>query len=102
MKKLSLYLFCSALIIAGRAQGPQVTIKAIKGLPFLSLRDGRSYQSVELSLENGGDSTEVTVHIKGAPDLRVGVGGGSRPIEVFAPEVKKATDVGYRLESGGK
>lgn len=104
MKKLSSFLLfpISLVWIQVRAQHSQLTVKTARGLPFLSVRDGRSYQSVELSLENGGDSTAVTVHIKGAPDLTVGVGSGSRQVEVFAPEVKKASTVGYQLAENGK
>ena len=118
MKKIPVYLLCSIAFTIAHAQGPlagniqrplpgraqdaQLTVKTARGLPFLSTREGRSYQSVELSLDNGGDSTEVTVHLKGAPDLNIGVGHGSRQIEVFAPEVKKASNVGYTLEEKGK
>ena len=118
MKRISFYLFCSVVFISTHAQGPladgaavslpgrghapQLTVKTARGLPFLSVRDGRSYQSVELSLENGGDSTMITVHIKGAPDMNVGVGHGGRQIEVFTPEVKKASTVGYSIGENGR
>ncbi|HEV2478434.1 MAG TPA: hypothetical protein VGS79_02170 [Puia sp.] len=102
MKKLSSYLLSSLLAIAAQAQGPRVTVKDAKGLPFLSEHDGRSYQSIRFSLENAGDSVPVTVQIKGTPDLVVGVGSGSRDIEALAPEVRKETEVGYRLLVDGK
>ena len=100
------------MTLGARAQGPRVTIrpqppdavvlKAARGLPFISMREGRSYQSAELSLENSGDSTTVTVKVKGAPDLALGLGKGSRQLEIFVPEVKKAGVVGFVLENGGK
>jgi alpha-mannosidase len=102
MKRSLIYLLCFFSFFAARAQGPRLTVKAVKGLPFLSEHDGRSYQSIELSVENAGDSIPVTVQIKGAPDLMVGVGSGSRDIEVLAPEVKKTTTVAYRLLADGK
>ncbi len=100
MKKLSSYLFSSLIIVAAHAQGPRLT--AAKGLPFLSVRDGRSYQSAELSLENSGDSTTVTVKVKGAPDQSLGVGKGDRQLEIFLPEVKKATTVAFTVGNSGK
>jgi hypothetical protein len=99
------------MTLGARAQGPRATIlpppeaivlKAARGLPFLSMREGRSYQSAELSLENAGDSTTVTVKVKGAPDLSLGLGKGNRQLEIFVPEVKKAGVVGFVLEKGGK
>src|ERR1700761_6222466 len=100
MKKSILSLLCSGALLAGFAQAPQLTIKASKGLPFLSSHEGRSYQSIQISLENAGDSAAVSVQIKGAPDLVAGVGHGNRDIEALAPEVKKATMVGYTVRSG--
>lgn len=98
-----LFLFRIALAHAEPGvRTPQLTVKAAKGLPFLSVHDGRSYQSIQFSLENAGDSLPVTVRIDGAPDLVVGVGSGSRDIEALAPEVRRASTVGYRLLSGGK
>ncbi len=82
-----------------------MTVKGSKGLPFLSVHNGRSYQSLQLSLENAGDSVSVTIQVKGAPDLVVGVGRGSRDIEALAPEAAKGDDnhvPGYTLEAGGK
>ena len=111
MKKLFCYLLIPTMTLGARAQGPRVTIhppsdavvlKAARGLPFISMREGRSYQSAELSLENSGDSTTVTVKVKGAPDLALGLGKGSRQLEIFVPEVKKAGVVGFVLENGGK
>ena len=65
MKKLFCYLLIPTMTLGARAQGPRVTthplptdaivLKAARGLPFLSVREGRSYQSAELSLENSGD-----------------------------------------------
>jgi len=100
-KRSFIYLFCSVSFLAAQAQGPRVTVKDAKGLPFLSEHDGRSYQSIQLSLDNAGDSLPVTVQVKGAPDLVIGVGSGSRDIEVLAPEVKKPATVGYTVKSGG-
>lgn len=97
MKKSILSLLCSASFLAGFAQSSPITVKAAKGLPFLSSQDGRSYQSFQLSLENTGDSTTVTVQVKGAPDLVAGVGHGSRDIEALAPEVKKVMTVAYTV-----
>lgn len=102
MKRSLLYLLCSASLLAAQAQGPRLTVKDAAGLPFLSGHDGRSYQSIRLSLGNAGDSVRVTIRIKGAPDLLVGVGSGSRDIEALAPEVKKQTEVAYRLLVDGK
>src|SRR5579859_2363355 len=81
---------------------PAITLKSVSGLPFLSTRDGRAYQSAELSLENSGDSTTVTVHVKGQPDQQLGVGSGSRNLEIFLPEVKKPAAIAFTLENGGK
>jgi alpha-mannosidase len=112
MKKLFCFLLIPTMTLGARAQGPRVTthpqpadaivLKAARGLPFISVREGRSYQSAELSLENSGDSTTVTIKVKGAPDLALGVGKGSRQLEIFVPEVKKAGEVGFVLENGGK
>jgi len=102
MKKLFSFLMSFLLFVATFGQGPGLSVKGVRALPFLSLRDGRSYQSIQLSLENGGDSVAVTVRVKGAPVIETGVGRGSRDIEVFAPEVKKETAVEYTVESGGQ
>lgn len=112
MKKLFCYLLIPTMTLGARAQGPLVTthpqppdaivLKSARGLPFISMRGGRSYQSAELSLENSGDSTTVTVKIKGASDLALGLGKGSRQLEIFVPEVKKVEEVGFVLENGGK
>ena len=82
MKKLFCYLLIPSMTLGARAQGPRVTthsqppdaiaLKAARGLPFISIRESRSYQSAELTLENSGDSTTVTVKVKGAPDLALG------------------------------
>ena len=101
MKTSFLCLLFSAFMLAVQGQTPRLTVKAAKGLPFLSVHDSRSFQSIGLTLENAGDSVPVTVQVKGAPDLVVGVGSGSRDIEALAPEVKKATTVGYVVKSGG-
>lgn len=90
------------MTLGARAQGPRVTVKAAKGLPFLSMHNGRFYQSAELSLENPGDSTTVTIKVKGVPDVALGLGSGSRQLEIFVPEVKKETTVAFAVESAGK
>jgi len=51
MKKLFFYLLLPTMPLGALAQGPGVTVKAAKGLPFISIHDGRSCQSVQLSLE---------------------------------------------------
>ena len=115
MKKLFLLLSFFA-VAAAHGQTPAATspaspsshpqaaiaLKLVKPMPFLSVRDGRTYQSVELTLENGGDSATVTVHVKGQPDQQLGVGKGSRQLEIFLSEVKKPETVAFSLESGGK
>ena len=102
MKKLASCLFSSILFAAAHAQGPRLIVKETKGLPFLSVRDGRSYQSAELTLDNPGDSTTVTVKIKGAPDLSLGIGKGTNPFEVFVPASKKPVATSFILEANGK
>jgi alpha-mannosidase len=102
MKKLFSCSIGIILLVAAFGQGPRLSVKGARALPFLSLRDGRSYQSIQLSLENAGDSVAVTVRVKGAPALTLGVGRGSRDIEVFAPEAEKETRVRYTVESGGQ
>src|SRR5258705_6753532 len=102
MKKLFPCLFSSLLFTAAQAQGPRLGVDSARGLPFVSIRDGRSYQSAAIFFSNGGDSTTVTVRVKGAPDLPVGVGKGAGSVEIFVPEVKKPTTVAFTLETGGK
>jgi alpha-mannosidase len=102
MKKLFSCLLGIVLFVAVFGQGPRLSVKGARALPFLSDRGGRSYQSIQLSLDNAGDSAAVTVRVKGAPALEIGVGHGSRDVEVFAPEVLKSTRVGYSVESGGQ
>ncbi|HMI62226.1 MAG TPA: hypothetical protein VK518_15005, partial [Puia sp.] len=102
MKKLIPCLFSSLLFTAAQAQGPRLGVDSARGLPFISVRDGRSYQSAAVFFSNGGDSTTVTVRVKGAPDLPVGVGKGAGSVEIFVPEVKKPATVAFMLESGGK
>jgi len=101
MQRSFLYLLFSVFILAAQGQAPHMTVKAAKGLPFLSVHNGRSYQSIGLTIENAGDSVPLTVQVKGAPDVVVGVGGGSRDIEALAPEVKKPTTVEYVVKSSG-
>jgi alpha-mannosidase len=102
MKKLFSCQVSIMLFVAAFGQGPRLTVKGARSLPFLSLRDGRSYESIQLSLENAGDSGTVTVRVKGAPAIAIGVGHGSRDVEVFAPETAKEKVVGYTVEAGGK
>ena len=102
MKKLFPCLFFTISFAAAHAQGPRLTVDSAHGLPFISVRDGKSYQSAEVSLQNGGDSTTVTIRVKGAPDLAVGVGSGRRLLEIFVPEVKKPTSVPFTVVSSGK
>jgi alpha-mannosidase len=78
----------------------KVTVKAVKGLPFLSTRGQRSFQSIDLTVENAGDSVEATIRIDGAPPLTVGVGKGSRDIEAYAPETAKVREARLRVEVG--
>jgi alpha-mannosidase len=103
MKKPTVCLLLAILTLAAYPQShASIVIKSVKGLPLLSIREGRSYQSVELSLENTGDSTEVTVHVNGAPDQQLGIGAGSRPYEILLPEVKKAEATPFSLIIGGR
>jgi alpha-mannosidase len=111
MKKIPFLLPFLMTLSAGAQQSPPaanaqplpaISLKAVKALPFLSLRAGRSCQSVQLSLDNGGDPTVVTVRVKGQPDQSLGVGKGTRQLEIFLPEVKKVETVGFVLASGGK
>ena len=102
MKKLFSCLFSSILFTAAYAQGPRLSVDSARGLPFISVRDGRSYQSAAVFVSNGGDSVGVTVHVKGAPDLPVGVGRGTSTVEIFVPEVKKVTSVAFTIERLGK
>lgn len=82
------------------AQRPQVTVKDAKGYPFLSDRNGRSFQSFGISVENKGDSGQVVVRVDGAPPLTLTLGHGSREIEAFAPEVTKPGETRFRVEVG--
>lgn len=103
MKKLTVCLLLAILTLAAYPQSnAPIVIKSVKGLPLLSNREGRSYQSVELLLENTGDSTEVTVHVNGARDQQLGIGAGSRPYEILLPEVKKAETTPFSLIIGGR
>ena len=102
MKKLFSCLIFSLLLVAAHGQGPRLSVKGVRALPFLSAHDGRNYQSIRLTLENSGGPAMVTVRVKGAPPLTLSVGSGSRDLEVLAPEVKKETRVGYNIESGGQ
>jgi len=102
MKKLACYLLYSAIFTAAHAQAPQLSIDSARGLPFLSIRNGRSMQSAALYLNNPGDSTTITIRAKGVPDLTLVFGHGPRQLEFFLPEVKKPTIVPFTLEIAGK
>ena len=78
----------------------KVTVKAVKGLPFLSTRGQRSFQSIDLNVENTGDSVEATIMVDGAPPLTVGIGTGSRDIEAYAPEAPKPREARLRVAVG--
>lgn len=91
-----LLLSCLALHAAHAQQ--TITLKSVRPLPFLSIRDSRNMQSAELTLDNSGDSTTITIHVKGAPDLTLGLARGLHPLEFFIPEVKKPTAVAFTLE----
>ncbi|TDW95841.1 glycosyl hydrolase family 38 [Dinghuibacter silviterrae] len=78
----------------------QITVKSVKGLPFLSLRGERSFQSIDLTMDNLGDSVEVTIFVDGAPPLTVGVGRGNHDIEAYAPETAKAREARFRVSVG--
>jgi alpha-mannosidase len=80
----------------------QVTIRSVKGRPFLSMRGERSFQSIDLTVENAGDSVEATIMVDGAPPLTVGVGKGNRDIEAYAPETAKTRETRLRVEVGQK
>jgi len=111
MKKSFSFLFFSILFTAAHTQGPSqgvpagasiIQLDSARGLPFLSIRNGKSVQSAALYLNNPGDSATVTVHVKGAPDLTLGIGKGAHPLEFFVPEVKKPTTVPFTLAAAGK
>src|SRR5579871_4929124 len=104
MKKLSACVAISMFVTFSFAQGPlsapQLTVKAAKGYPFLSERNGRRFQSIDLTVENAGDSAPVTIRVAGAPPLTVVVGKGTREIEAFAPETTKPGEARFRVEAG--
>ncbi|HEY4109757.1 hypothetical protein [Puia sp.] len=102
MKKLSSCLFFSLLFAAAHAQGPRLKIDSTHGLPFLSVRNGKSYQSAEIALENTGDSGAVTIHTKGAPDLTIRVGNGKHAVEFFVPETTKPSAAAFTVAMAGK
>ncbi len=81
---------------------PVVAIVEIKGLPFISSHDQRSYQSQQLSLANAGDSTAITVTIKGVTPQKFGIGSGNRQVEIFVPEVSKDSSVEVAIVRKGK
>lgn len=64
----------------------QLTIKEAKGLPYLSQHEGKSCQSVALSLVNDGDSAAFAFRVRGLADQSVAVGRGASTVEVFVPE----------------
>src|SRR5258708_8797323 len=70
-----------------------ISIMNIKSLPFISTHDKRSYQSQELSLVNTGDSTGITVNIKGVAPQKIGVAAGNQLVEIWVPEVSKDSSV---------
>ena len=112
MKKLVSFLFFSILFTAAHAQGPRpkgvpagasnISLDSARALPFLSLRDGKSVQSAAIYLNNPGDSTTVTVRVKGAPELNIGVAKGAHQYEIFVPEVKKPSATPFTLAVAGK
>jgi len=102
MKKSVCFFSLLTFFTAAHAQGPRLAVKEAKGLPFLSTRSGKSMQSAEVTLDNPGDSTTITIHVKGAPDLTLGVGKGERKLEFFVPEVTKATTTAFTIETAGK
>lgn len=82
MRKLAIPLF---LCVAVSAHA-QLSIKEAKGLPYLSEHDGKSCQSVALSVVNDGDSASFAFHVRGLTDRPVPVGHGASTVEVFVPE----------------
>jgi len=79
-----------------------VSIAGVRALPFISTQDGHSYQSQELSLVNTGDSTAITIHVKGMAPQKFGIAGGNQPVEIRVPEVSKDSSVTIVLQRNGK
>src|SRR5579871_361855 len=98
MKKLASCLFCSVLFAAAHAQGPRLTVQSARPLPFLSDHNGQSCQSAEVTLDNPGDSTTVTIKVKGLPDQQLPLAHGAHSLEIFLPEVKKPTTTPFSIQ----
>jgi len=79
-----------------------VTLTDFKGLPYISKYGNSEYQSAELSFINTGDSTEVTVNIKGLQPQKVWMASGNNHVEIFMPEVTKDSSVVITVEKGQK
>ena len=100
MKRITACIAFLLLTGLSFGQNSKVTVKAVTALPFLSTRGERSFQSIDLTIENAGDSVQATIMVDGAPPLRIGVGKGSRVIEAYAPEAAKAREAGVRVAVG--
>ena len=100
MKRITACVALLILINVSFGQSGKVTVKTVKGLPCLSTRGQRNFQSIDLTIENAGDSIQATIRVDGAPPLTVGVGKGNRDIEAYAPETAKAREVRLRVEVG--
>lgn len=87
-----------------RLQGvpASVALTDARALPFISIRNGRECQPVDLFFANTADSTDVTVDIKGLPPQQAGVAGGAQQVEIFAPAVTRDSSVDIAIEKGGK
>src|ERR1700760_2697001 len=100
MKKTT-FLLLSWVAIQTLAAQSSITLKSATGLPFLSTREGRSVQSAELTLENSGDSTTVSVKVAGLGPQPLEVAKGSHSLEIFFPQIKQPTTTSFSIESNG-
>ena len=74
----------------------------IRGIPFLSTHGGISCQSAELSVDNLGDSTGISVKVPGMEPQKFGVAGGSHSFEILAPAVTHDSIITIAVERAGK
>ena len=87
---------------AGVALAQGTSLRSIRVVPWLSRRDGKLSQCVELTLAHLGEPADVTLHADGLPPKMLRVKPGVGSLELRLPPVETETPLAIEVQSGGK
>jgi len=85
----------------GKLSEPAV-IRTLRATPLIVEKDGRLYQSVQLTVRNIGPSSDAEVHVTGAEPLKFTLEPGDQTVDVPVPTVEEDTSVTIEVKVAGK